>query len=89
MALFRDLPIGSKLRVAILGTSTAALLLAAAAFISYDLLTFRHSFAAELTAQADVIAINSTAALQFQDKADAETTLSALKAVPYTLSASL
>lgn len=80
MPLFRNLPIKRKLTLVILGTTSAALLLACSAFIIYDRITFRQSLTAKIIALADVIAVNSTAALSFNDSNDAGQTLHALSA---------
>ncbi len=80
MRTFRDLPIKRKLTVVILGTTTASLLLACLAFVAYDRLTFRQSLAEKMVALADVIAVNSTAALAFDVPEDAEQTLHAASA---------
>ena len=50
-----------------MGTSTAALLLACAAFVGYELSTFRDRIVQEISTLAGVIGENSKAALMFQD----------------------
>src|SRR5580704_12828672 len=67
--------------------SGAALLLACAAFISYDLITFRQAVVRNLSTQAQIIGSNSASAILFNDPQSAETTLSALKVTPNILSA--
>src|SRR5277367_5247060 len=67
--------------------SAAALLLACAAFIAYDMVTFRQTIVRNLSTQAQIIGANSASALLFNDPQAAETTLSALKAAPDILSA--
>jgi signal transduction histidine kinase/DNA-binding response OmpR family regulator len=64
-----------------------ALLLACAAFIGYDLATFRTTRLNSLSMQAQIIAANSITALTFDDPDSATKTLSALKAEPQILSA--
>ncbi len=66
--------------------SAAALVLACAAFIGYDLITFRQTIVRNLSTQAQIIGSNSASALLFNDPQAAETTLSALKAAPNILS---
>jgi methyl-accepting chemotaxis protein len=66
--------------------SAAALVLACAAFIGYDLITFRQTMVRNLSTQAQIIGSNSASALLFNDPQAAETTLSALKAAPNILS---
>lgn len=67
--------------------SGAALLTACAAFIAYDLVTFRDALVYNLSMQAQIIGSNSVSALLFNDPHSAESTLSALKAAPNILSA--
>ena len=67
--------------------SGAALLLACAAFIGYDMVTFRATIVRNLSTQAQIIGSNSASALLFDDPQAAETTLSALRAAPDILSA--
>jgi signal transduction histidine kinase/DNA-binding response OmpR family regulator len=67
--------------------SGAALLLACAAFIGYDAVTFRETIVRNLSTQAQIIGSNSASALLFNDPQAAENTLSALKAAPNILSA--
>ncbi len=67
--------------------SGAALLLACAAFIGYDTVTFRETIVRNLSTQAQIIGSNSASALLFNDPQSAENTLSALKAAPDILSA--
>ncbi len=67
--------------------SGAALLLACAAFIGYDTVTFRENMVRNLSTQSQIIGSNSASALLFNDPQSAENTLSALKAAPDILSA--
>jgi signal transduction histidine kinase/DNA-binding response OmpR family regulator len=67
--------------------SGAALLLACAAFIGYDMVTFRATIVRNLSTQAQIIGSNSASALLFNDPKAAQDTLSALKAAPDILSA--
>jgi signal transduction histidine kinase/DNA-binding response OmpR family regulator len=67
--------------------SGAALLLACAAFIGYDMVTFRATIVRNLSTQAQIIGANSASALLFNDPQAAGNTLSALKAAPDILSA--
>src|SRR5262249_42894517 len=61
-------------------TSVAVLLVACLAFLLHEQLTYRGALAADLTALADVIGSNSTAALAFKDPNAARDALAALKA---------
>ena len=67
--------------------SGAALLLACAAFIAFDMITFRQAMLRNLSTQAQIIGSNSVSALLFNDPQSAENTLLALKAAPDILSA--
>src|SRR5882724_9925514 len=69
--------------------SGAALLLACAAFIAYDLVSFRNGMVHSLSIQAQVVGSNSVSALLFSDPTSAENTLSALKVAPNIVSASI
>jgi signal transduction histidine kinase len=68
---------------------TVALLLACAAFIGYDLLSFRATRVRNLSTQARIISANCITALLFNDPDSAAKTLSALKADPQILSAAI
>src|SRR5689334_15136495 len=67
--------------------SGAALVLACAAFIAFDMITFRQAMLQNLSTQAQIIGSNSISALLFNDPQSAENTLLALKAAPNILSA--
>ncbi len=69
--------------------SGAALLLACAAFIAYDLVSFRDGMVHNLSIQAQVAGSNSVSALLFSDPHAAENTLSALKVAPNIVSAGI
>ena len=79
--------ISKKLTWMNLLVSGAALLLACAAFIGYDMVTFRSTIVRNLSTQAQIIGSNSASALLFDDPQAAGTTLSALRAAPDILSA--
>src|ERR1700742_2707033 len=69
--------------------SVAALTLACLAFLAYDQVTFKRSLVTNLSAQAQVVGLNSVSALVFNDPDSATTTLSALRASPSILGASI
>jgi PAS domain S-box-containing protein len=75
----KDQPIRRKLTIVILLTSTAVLLLTCAAFVAYEVITFRKDLAENLTILAQITAENSNAALAFEDQRDADGVLSALR----------
>src|SRR5580700_6873319 len=69
--------------------SGTALLLACTAFIAYDMATFQANMFRNLSTQAQIIGSNTASALLFNDQRSAENTLSALKASPEIMSASI
>lgn len=85
----QDTPIQLKLMRVILLTSGAVLLLTCAAFFTYEFFTFRESTVSQLRTLGEIIAINSTAALAFDDPDDASETLNALRVEKHIVSACL
>jgi PAS domain S-box-containing protein len=85
----RDAPIRRKLMAIMLLTSGLALLLTCAAFLGYELLTFRATAVRELSTIGQIVAANSTAALAFRNPDDAREVLAALKAEPSIVAATL
>jgi len=77
-----DTPIKRKLTLVILLTSGIALFLAYLAFVAVELNSSRNSMVRDLDVLADVVAINTTAALSFQNSSDAQEILNALSAEP-------
>jgi signal transduction histidine kinase len=67
--------------------SAAALLMACAAFVAYDLVTFREVIVRNLSVQAQVLGTNSVSALMFNDPESAQNTLAALRAAPSVVAA--
>ena len=63
---FQRLPIKHKLTTVILGTTAVSLALVCAIFVAYEAMTFRQSLIARVTALADVLALSSSAALDFE-----------------------
>jgi signal transduction histidine kinase len=79
---FKDLPIGKKIsRVALLGSLTG-LVMAMAAFVVYDVHTFRGLLARRITTEAQLLGFNSVSALVFKDPDTAASTLASLKEEP-------
>lgn len=76
-----------KLALVSLLTSGMALLLAFAAFVTVEMISSRNSIVRDLNVLADVVAINTTAALSFQNAGDANETLAALSAEPQIVGA--
>lgn len=89
MNLFGKLSIRRKLMLMTLLTSSVALLLASAAFLTYELLTFRRAMTQELSVLGNVVSDNSTASLTFNDRGSAEELLASLKAQEHIMMAAL
>lgn len=83
----QNVSIAGKLTWMNMLVSAAALLLACAAFIGYDVATFRAAVVRNLSTQAQIIGANSASAVLFDDPQAAATTLSALDASPDIVSA--
>src|SRR3989442_9789900 len=75
---FKNISIKSKLTVIIMLTSCIALLLACAAFVAYELFTFRHNLVLELSTLGQITGKNCAAAVSFNRPEDAEKTLANL-----------
>ncbi len=86
---FRDLSMQRKLTLIMMLTSSLALLLACAAFITYELLQVRGAAASELSTLGEVLAANSTAALTFDDPRAAAEILGGLRANEHMIAAAL
>lgn len=80
MRRFRDLAIGRKLTLAMMLTSSAAVLLAGTTSIVYEIMAFRKVILHDLSVQAGIIGENCTAALEFDNARNAQDTLASLKA---------
>src|SRR6185295_4845918 len=74
-----NVPIRRKLMAAFLLTSGAVLFFTCASFVTYEVITLRKGMVSGLATRAEIIAANSTAALAFQNEADATDVLNALK----------
>jgi PAS domain S-box-containing protein len=77
--VFKNLPIKRKMMLVIMVTSLTALVLTAASFITYDLVTFRRSMVLNLTTISTIVAENSTRALLLDGEALATRNLSEFK----------
>jgi len=80
MRKFRDIPIKNKLSAIILLTSGILLLLTSSALVTSELLVFRQTMVADLFTLADMVGVNSTAGLAFDDRVSVEKNIAALKA---------
>src|SRR5437870_3261125 len=89
MRVLRDVSLKQKLMVIIMLTSSAALLLACAAFILYELTEFRKDIVDDLTAKAEFIGSQSTAALKFTDPKAGKEILDKLKTAKHVVAASI
>src|SRR2546425_5168949 len=89
MRAFRDLSIRQKLTWMSVVASGTALLLACAAFLTYELFAYRESMIRILSVRAGIIGTNSASAILFKDESAAAETLAALKDDPHIISASI
>jgi len=85
----RDWPIRRKLTAILLLISGLVLLLTSAAFVTYQVVTFRQTMRNNLAIRARILAANSTAALAFANEVDARELLDALKYDPHMVAAAL
>jgi PAS domain S-box-containing protein len=85
----RDAPIRTKLMRVILLTTGAALVLACLAFIAHEFFTFRQGIRSQLHTVGRIVSANSTAALAFDSRQDANEILEALKTEPHIVAACL
>src|SRR5437773_3214542 len=87
MHLFQAPSIKRKLMTIIMLTSGIVLLVACAAFVAYDQITFRRSLENDLVTLSQIIAATGGGALYLEDKATGTEFLDALKARPHVVSA--
>ncbi|TGU71249.1 response regulator [Geomonas terrae] len=80
---FRDLSIRRKLIGMLLLTNAVVLALVSVAFVVNEANRFRREMQTELSALAEIIGNNSSAAVAFSDRAAAGETVAALRAKPY------
>lgn len=85
----QDWSIRAKLNVAILVTTIVSLLLAVAGFSVYEFSGFRERAVGDLSATADIVGANCTAAISFDNRSDARQTLSSLVSRPRIISAAV
>jgi signal transduction histidine kinase len=86
---FADLSIAQKLTWVNTLSCGIALLLAASAFLAYDLLTFRQTLVSNVAARAEIVADNAASAVVFRDREAAAKTLAALRGDPHVLAAGI
>lgn len=87
--MLRNLTISGKLTWLNALVSAAALTLACLVFLAYDQVTFRRTLVHSVSSEAQVVGFNSVTALMFNDPDSATTTLSALRASPSILAATI
>ncbi len=79
MLSFRNLSIRQKLQAIIMLTSGIVLVLITIGLAFYEFTTFRHALVEKLVTLGNIIGINSTAALSFDEPLDAMESMSALR----------
>src|SRR5260370_13541521 len=84
---YRSLSIKQKLRLIIMITVGAALVLSGLAMLAYDYVALRGDMQSELSVLAEIVGSNSTAALSFGDPKAAEEILSGLRAERHVVGA--
>jgi len=89
MSRLRDWPIKRKITAMLLLISGLVLLLTSAAFVTYQVVTFRQTIRTQLATRSRILAANSTAALAFANEADATEILNALRYDPHMVGAAL
>jgi hypothetical protein len=82
MQFLRNTSIKRKQTLIVMLTSGIALVMACVAFATYEVVTFRAAMEQNLSTLAEMIANNTSAALDFGDPKAAVETLSALRAEP-------
>lgn len=87
MTSFRNLSIKSKLTTTIMVSSSIALLLCSGALAAYGWLANGQALVRRIDTIAEMIGLNSTAALAFDSADDAQETLSALRAEQHIIAA--
>ncbi len=85
----RNWPIKRKLTAMLMLISGLVLLLTSAAFVTYEVVTFRQTIRTHLATRSRILAANSTAALAFANEADAAEILDALKYDPHMAAGAL
>jgi signal transduction histidine kinase len=86
---FKDRPIQQKLMMSLLLTSLVVIVLMQAAYFVYGFITLREATAQRLELLGRIVASNSTAALEFDNPADAQEMLAALSAEPSITAAAI
>jgi signal transduction histidine kinase/DNA-binding response OmpR family regulator len=79
---FRDFSIQRKLMLVLMLTSGVVLMLASAGFLAYDYVTFREKMVSDLVGLGEMIQVNASTAMVFNDRDTGEKLVQALKARP-------
>jgi signal transduction histidine kinase/ActR/RegA family two-component response regulator/HAMP domain-containing protein len=87
--VLQDIPIKRKLTAITMIASTVALLLVSAGFVAYELAIFRQSMKNDLLTIAQIVGNQSTAAVLFQNKEDADEIIHGLKYKNHIVAAAL
>ncbi len=87
MKFLPEITLARKLILTMMATSSVSLLVACALFLSYDVITLRHSIADHLDSLADITGANVAAALTYNDPKSADLVLQALHAEPNIVAA--
>ena len=87
MISFRNLSIKRKITSVVMLTSCIALLLACAAFVTYELFTFRSTMVLEMSILAEITGKNCDVPLSFDHPEEAENTLANLSTERQVLAA--
>lgn len=82
MSWLEDMPVTRKILIVVMVVCVLTLLLFSVSIGTYQVLAFKASTSREIATLADVLGVNSSAALIFRDVKTAEETLDALRAVP-------
>ena len=83
------LPVSQRLTLTTVLASAAALVLATAAFMAYDRISFQQSLVRRLSGEAEIVAYNSATAMVFNDPESGHQTLAALQADAPVIAAAL
>src|SRR5258706_15105654 len=89
MRLFQNLPIRRKLTLIIMATTCAAMLMACAVFLAFDIYNFRQSKVHNLETLAEILAANSTAAMTFSEAGTAHEVLQPLRVTEHVIAAGI
>jgi signal transduction histidine kinase/ActR/RegA family two-component response regulator/uncharacterized membrane protein affecting hemolysin expression len=87
MSLFRNASIRRKQVLVVMLTVCAALMTACAGFVLYEMTSFRRDLVNRMQSLAEIMAINSVAALDFNDARQASDLLSSLHTQPEVIAA--